>query len=457
MEREVTLLEMLQAREARAMAQQAIMEELGLPVISFCLNIAGPVKNGPVLRRAFRTGLEALEDALAGAGIPVVQHHEVDEVTGCEALWAVQGEGRRVKEVCAALEDSHPLGRLWDLDVLDPQRGKWDREDLGLPPRRCLVCGKEGKGCASRRLHTLEELRSATEKILKGYFQPYDAARLAAQAARALLYEVCTTPKPGLVDRANNGSHRDMDLFTFLDSTAALAPYFEEAVTLGQETANLPPEETFRRLRQAGMAGERAMFRATGGINTHKGAVFSLGTLCAAAGRLWKPEGPCRDARALLKTCGDMARSAVRADFAAMEQGGADTAGRRFYLQYGLRGIRGEVADGLPSVLEIGLPTLEQEMEKGATLEQAGARTLCALMARVTDTNLLSRGGEEGSRWAREQAEALCRKEDGPSMKELEQLDQDFIARNLSPGGCADLLAITYFLWFCREQQDAYF
>ena len=94
---------------------------------------------------------------------------------------------------------------------------------------------------------------------------------------RALLYEVCATPKPGLVDRHNCGSHRDMDIFTFVDSTAALAPYLEDAVRLGQESAALPPEETFRRLRHRGFLAERGMFRTTGGVNVHKGAIFSVG------------------------------------------------------------------------------------------------------------------------------------------------------------------------------------
>ncbi len=112
------------------------------------------------------------------------------------------------------------------------------------------------------------------------------------------MYEVCTTPKPGLVDRHNNGSHRDMDLFTFLDSTTALLPYWHQAVSIGQETAGLLPEETFARLREAGLAAERAMFRATGGVNTHKGAVFSLGCVLGAAGRLWTRRGPAGTPRA---------------------------------------------------------------------------------------------------------------------------------------------------------------
>ena len=447
MEHVVTLMEMLEAREARAMRQQQLLEEYKRPVISFCLNIAGPVKNSPVLRRAFREGLERLECALLAARLGIAAREEVDRPTGCEALWVVNGDGRAVKELCVELEDRDALGRLFDLDVLDPVSGKWDRNQLGQPPRKCLVCGKEGKGCASRRLHTVEELQAATRAILEDYFGKKDQQALGALAAKALLYEVCTTPKPGLVDRNNNGSHRDMDLFTFLDSTAALLPYFEQAVALGRETRDLPPQETFRRLRQAGAAGERAMFRATGGVNTHKGAVFTLGTVCAAAGRLWTAEGFSKDLEATLALCGEMSAQAVQEDFAAIRREGTHTVGQRLYLEQGLEGIRGELARGLPAVAQIGLPTLRQRLNAGDSLEEAGQQVLLALMAQVVDTNLIARGGLAGQQWAMEQARALTEGQTA-SREEMEALDQAFMERNLSPGGCADLLAITYFLEF---------
>lgn len=447
MEHAVTLMEMLNAREARAMRQQQLLEEYRLPVISFCLNIAGPVKNSPVLRRAFREGLERLACALLAQRLDVVAWEEVDVPTGCEALWVVRGDGRAVKELCVELEDRDPLGRLFDLDVLDPVSGKWDRTQLGQPPRKCLVCGKEGKGCASRRLHTVEELQKATQAILEDYFAQKDQQVLGALAAKALLYEVCTTPKPGLVDRSNNGSHRDMDVFTFLDSTTALLPYFAEAVRLGMETRDLPPQETFRRLRQAGAAGERAMFRATGGVNTHKGAVFTLGTVCAAAGRLWTAAGFSKDLDATLALCGEMSAQAVQEDFAAIRRSQAHTVGQRLYLEQGLEGIRGELSRGLPAVAQIGLPTLRARLAAGDSLEQAGVQVLLALMAQVVDTNLIARGGLEGQRWAMEQAKKLTQS-NSATREDAEKLDGALIEQNLSPGGCADLLAITYFLEF---------
>ena len=451
MEREVTLSEMLDAREARVFRQKALMEQYSLPVISFSLNIAGPVKNGPVIRRAFREGMSRLVDALQTARLDAVYQEEIDQVTGCEALLAVRGEARDIKRLCVELEDEDALGRLFDMDVLDPEGSKLDREGFGHPPRPCLVCGKAGKGCASRRLHSVGELQRATRTIFRDFFAQRDRDAIAGQAVRALLYEVCTTPKPGLVDRANNGSHRDMDVFTFVDSTAALLPYFRSAASIGQETAERPPGETFLRLRRAGLEAERAMLAATGGINTHKGAIFSLGTVCAAAGRLWTPESPWPSAEAILDECAAVSKEAVEADFTALQTQAAQTKGQRFFLEHGLRGIRGELADGLPAVRTAGLPALEDALKAGASLEEAGSAALIRLITEVTDTNLVARGGMEGRQWAARAAAGLS----GTVLarEALEELDREFIRRNLSPGGCADLLAITYFLYFCSDKK----
>ena len=449
MDREVTLPEMLEAREARVFRQQTLMARYALPVISFSLNIAGPIKNGPVIRRTFQEGLSRLTGALRAARVNIAYLEEVDQVTGCEAILSVQGEARDIKGLCVELEDEDALGRLFDMDVLDPDGRKLDRESFGRPPRPCLVCGKAGKGCASRRLHTVEQLREATEQIMRDFFAQKDEELIAGQAVRALLYEVCTTPKPGLVDRANNGSHKDMNVFTFLDSTAALLPYFRKAVFIGWKTAERSPGETFLRLRRAGLEAERSMFAATKGINTHKGAIFSLGTVCAAAGRLWTPETPWAGTDRILEECAALSREAVEEDLAGLRAQAAQTTGQRLFLEQGVRGIRGELADGLPSVRRVGLPALEKALEAGASLEDAGAAVLIRLIAQVTDTNLIARGGTEGQQWAARAAAELAGAV--PDKGAIQALDRDFIRRNLSPGGCADLLAITYFLCFCQE------
>ena len=124
------------------------------------------------------------------------------------------------------------------------------------------------------------------------------------------------------------------------------------------------------------------------------------------------------------------------------------TAGQRLYQQKGLRGIRGEVADGLPAVKSIALPALEEGLAKGFSLNRAAACALIRLIAQVEDSNLYHRGGEEGAAFAKEAAKALGR---FPKKAQIEALDDAFIERNLSPGGCADLLAATLFLYKLKE------
>lgn len=447
----ITLQELLAARDSRAARQRELLAQYGCPVVSFCMNIAGPVKQSPAICRGFREGQERLSAALGAARLPVAFCEERIAATGCEALWVVDGPVQQLKEVCMEIEERDALGRLFDLDVLALGGGKLSREDLGFPPRPCLICGQRGKGCASRRLHTVRELQEKTDDILSNYFATRDRETLAAAAGRALLYEVCTTPKPGLVDRWNNGSHRDMDVFTFMDGITALLPYFKEAVEIGQETAGEPPGRTFRRLREAGLRAEKAMFHATEGVNTHKGLIFSLGCILGAVGRLWTPEGPCREAQRVLEMCRQMVSPAVEADLNSLTRSAARTEGERFYMSTGLRGARGEAADGFPAVWQVGLPAFRTALGRGVTLEKAGIAALLALMQETADTNLVARGGMEGWRWAAEQAAKLLSEGDDLSDEAVRKFDQEMIRRNLSPGGCADLLAITYFLHFLEE------
>ena len=453
MEREVTLMEMLEAREERVRRQDALRKKYSVPVVSFTLNIAGPVKDSPLIRRAFRWGQEQLEAGLTAAKLPVLERAERLAHTGCEALYAVGGTAKEVKALCVSIEDGSPLGRLFDMDVLAPDGRKLGREEGGGGPRNCIVCGAPGKGCASRRVHSVEELQGATRRMMEEHFAAADREAVSALATRALLDEVCTTPKPGLVDRANNGSHKDMDIFTFTASAAALASYWGKCFQIGRETAGLSPAETFAALKRAGQGAERTMFAATGGVNTHKGAIFSLGLVCGAAGRLWRAEAPCRDPEVILTECASMASAAMEKELAALSTDSARTAGERAYLERGLTGVRGEAAQGFPGVLHA-LSVLERARSAGRSKNDAGAIGLLHLIARGTDTNMVARGGPELAKKAAEDCAQMLKRSPLPEMEEIARLDREFIQENLSPGGCADLLASVFFLKSWEENNE---
>ncbi|MBQ7486167.1 MAG: citrate lyase holo-[Clostridia bacterium] len=252
MEQVVTLPMMLEAREVRANRQRMLLERHKCPLVSFTMNIAGPVKNGPLIRRGFLLGREALLSRLRLAGAELLETVETDTATGCEGIYAVRFPADALKRMTCEIEESTKPGRLFDMDVIATDGGKLDRPQ----PRTCLICGNLARDCARNRTHTVEQLQSATQAILLDAVQTADAAHGAELAVRALLFEVAVTPKPGLVDRINNGSHRDMDFYSFLSSAAALWPYFEDCVRTGMKTAKEAAKTTLTTLRPLGLQAE---------------------------------------------------------------------------------------------------------------------------------------------------------------------------------------------------------
>lgn len=395
---------MLLARDRRASRQAALLSRYGCPVISFTMNIAGPVKDSPLIRYAFRSGLRQLE------ALPCAQlcREVIFEPTGPEALLVYETQDARLlKAFCMRLESEGEAGRLFDLDVLDANGEKLSRE-MG---RTCLVCGGPVSVCSRSRAHGLEAITARTGAILEAFA----AETLGEMAENALLAEVHFTPKPGLVDEANNGAHRDMDVQLFERSAHALRPCFEEFVRLGIQGASPAA------LQQAGIRAEQAMFAATGGVNTHKGAIYSGALLLHAAGRLLSGE----EERSL---CG------LAAQTAAAIPAPTGTHGAAVRAQCG--GIRTEAVSGYPTAQAV----LRQ-------LRQSGPLDALLLsMSRLDDSTLWHRGGAEGAQLVRSRAADILAAPASEREARTRRLDAELIERNLSPGGSADLLAMAFFL-----------
>lgn len=450
MEYEVTLAQMLAARERRALRQRELLAGQPSALICFTMNIAGPVKNSPLIRRGFALGNRYLKERLDSLKAEYSYFEDLNELTGDEAYYLVSMEPLYLKKITSEVEDGSGLGRLFDMDVLRPDGEKAGRDEIGLPPRRCLICGGPAKECARSRAHSVAELKRCTERILSHAADEADWNDSASLAIRALLYEAVTTPKPGLVDCANNGSHTDMDIFTFMDSASALWPYFARCTQIGQETASLPAPETMARLRPAGRKAEADMFAATKGVNTHKGAVFSMGTACAALGRL--PRELWNQPDRILDECAAMAKGLTASDFKGLTEETAHTVGQKLYLKHRIAGARGQLEAGFPAVREAGLPVLKEGLARGLGFHEAGSAALLALIAASTDTNLIARGGIGLWQETVSQLKELLADNPYPGKEAIEKLDCSFIEKNLSPGGSADLLAICYFLYFLSGQ-----
>lgn len=265
-------------------------------------------------------------------------------------------------------------------------------------------------------------------------------------AWRAMLTEVNLSPKPGLVDRFNNGAHNDMALADFHRSAQAIQVWLPRFIEYGARYAQLAPEDVLKGLRPLGIACEADMFRSTAGVNTHKGTIFSLGLLCAAIGRRYQhrqaitPEGICSTVATL---CHGLTDSELRHSRQQL------TAGQRIFKQLGLTGARGEAEAGYPLVIHHALPHYRMLRTQGRDPELALLDTLLLLMAINSDTNVVSRGGPEGLRWIQQQAKSLLLRGGIRTPADLDYLcrfDRQCIERNLSPGGSADLLIVTWFL-----------
>lgn len=254
----------------------------------------------------------------------------------------------------------------------------------------------------------------------------------ASLATWALREELRTWPKPGLVSYRDRGSHPDMDAALFEASIAAVADYFDEVFLAGRDGADLAE------LRALGIAAETRMLQATRGVNTHRGAIFSLGFLLAAAGR--------RGADPSLSsvTLGTIGRKLWGADLARVECGQEGSHGVIVGRRHGVSGARGEAARGFPHIYDAGLPALRGARHTG--WNRAKVQCLFALIAQLDDTNLLYRGGLAGLSFARDSARAFLDAggvERPGSLQYAADLHEQFVARGLSPGGAGDLLAAT--------------
>jgi len=276
---------------------------------------------------------------------------------------------------------------------------------------------------------------------------PQEIGRLATQA---ILYEAAVSPKPGLVDRRNAGAHKDMDVFTFLASAAALSPYFVQFAHLGMEHVNQDPKTLLRAIRKVGIEAEMAMLRATAGVNTHKGAIFSLGLICAAAGSLASADIDL-EPQTIADYVSDMTMGICEREYQGVDVKQNPTKGEQIYLKYGLTGVRGEAQAGFPNVMKYSYPVLKRCLLQKQSGNISMLQAYLHLAGNVDDTNVLGRHDMEMSNYVKAETKrvlALGGALEQKNMVLLEEMDTDFINKNISPGGCADLLAVTLFLFF---------
>lgn len=309
-------------------------------------------------------------------------------------------------------------------------------------------------------------IRRANPKIEENVMQNIDyyTHAIAMMAQRAVLYEVTATPKPGLVDRYNSGAHKDMDFYTFMDSSTALYKGFFDCAAAGLAFEGSDLQDLLAGIRKPGIDCEHSMFEATHGINTHKGIIFSLGISCAAVGFLTKnklssagamsepPALPKLKMEWICQTVSAMSKNLIEKDFQGLSSKPSKerTFGEKLYLTYGYKGIRGEVSTGFETVKTGAFASLRawKQNPEGSKNELL-LQLLLQIMISCEDSNVLHRGGIDGLVYVKRTAKTFV---EAGGMKQtnayerLEQMNRDFCLKNLSPGGAADLLSVAVFL-----------
>lgn len=343
--------------------------------------------------------------------------------------------------------------------------------------------------------------------------------RIGWRVRNALLGEVYATPKPGLVDRRDTGAHRDMNYETFLASTEAITPYMVRMFVEGMDTtaAGQTPEAVFRVIRGIGLEAEQAMYAATDGVNTHKGMIFTMGIVLAAAGILYarreEAAGRLKDevkpetlaaaegaampeteviagqitVDAILDMARQMTARSMAEDFRRMLEHPPKTHGERLFQTYGERGIRGQAMEGFPILRDTAVPWLRRfrNLSSDEALQQAFAAqatlrrgllqdtgsmhaehfenavhvsTLIAIMSVLNDTNVFIRSSYEDMCWLQSESSTILGMgamftEEG--VRAIEALNMACIEKNISPGGAADILAVAILLLKLTEDVDA--
>ncbi len=251
----------------------------------------------------------------------------------------------------------------------------------------------------------------------------------------SLRYEVMAWPKPGLVSPVDSGSHRDMHLGTFFSSIDSLQGSFAALASAGARGCS------FAALQKIGIEAEQSMLKATGGINTHRGAIFNLGLLVAAAARR-KSDSTMTD-----YSCGEVVADVWGAEILSGRDRSPASHGNQVFEKYATGGARMEAASGFPTVYTIGLPILRKLLQNGYDRETALIGTLMTLMEHLPDTNLLWRGGKAGLAFVCQSAANFNLSggvESARWQSRILALHREFVVRNLSPGGSADLVAATW-------------
>jgi len=421
--------------------------DLHLPSLSLNLNVPGYPKSNEIVQRFFLHCLEDLKVYITARQIhldekkAILQRDEAGDFYIVPFLTA-HHIIPEVKQICEDFEENHAWGRFIDVDITDQS---------GLPvssgkSKPCFYC-REYPAVECRRLnrHETEDVRAFMFSEMRTYcLQQREITirrQLSSLALQSILYEISLTPKPGLVDKLDNGVHSDMNYQTFLNSSAAISGYFNDLVKAGSAFGEDDLIKALPVIRNIGLSMEKAMFDSTNQVNTQKGIIFLMGLSLFSTGYIFAngDDFQSEKFRIIVKSiCKDL----IYRELEKSPRSPA-THGEQIYHKFKMAGARGEAENGFPLVFGYGLPELLKSQELN---EKVLLRAFLAIAANNNDTNILYRSSAD----ILDQFKALS--QTALETGDLIPLTEFCIKQKISPGGSADLLAVSIYIYLLIKQ-----
>jgi len=410
----------LEAREKRAKHIGELMKEFKYKTIVILKsNVPGANKNPNRLKFICN-----LYDSLIQKEFKqkITTKAKVGSVDGNYVYYVIEEEGNIVKEKTILIEEENILGKLVDIDVYNEI--SITRNELECEMRKCLICDNYSHVCVRNKTHTQEELFTKIDEITQNYLVNY----ILNKTIKCIYSELNLYPKFGLVSSHDSGAHNDMDFQLFVNSTFAIKPYIKEYILYGLNDINDPIK-----LKEIGKRAEEAMFKATNNINTQKGLIFILGIFIPVISKAIRNNlGQVFIKREIIKISETIIGD-YYLDIACKRK---KSHGDQIYLDYGLKGIRGEVLKGLEKIFEI--PSYRDRPIGYVHLEY-----LIHLMSLLDDTTIAHRTNIETLKEVQATMGKIV-KTGGytNNIALVNNLSNEYIKNNISPGGSSDMLVV---------------
>lgn len=441
-------MDKLSKNENIFLTQKIFIEKYKTPVLSCSLRLPEYFSNSPESKALFILAQELIKSIISNKNI------KASTIFKNRFIIAVDEEIKKLKEKAIQLENNLETGIFFDFDVISLKMEKLSRVDLGYPLRPCIICGEPAKHCIRTLSHPKEDIIKAFNTALENYFLNYtinrEAMAVAEKAVAAALLEVCIFPKPGLVSCNNPGSHKDMDLGTFILSSTTLTEIFACFFCAGNKEKD--PKKLFNQIRAIGNCGERKMYLTTNGINTQKGLIFIMGVILSTLGVL----GINASKKIIMNYINKMCKDLISDDFKNIDKVNRGlTVGEKAFVDYKIKGIRGEAERGFPSIFEIGLPVILEGISQGLSLNDSAIQGLLYIMSQLEDTNLMKNKNMESVEFVQKKTQEILIK-GGMYKEESREMFEDFNREacylNISPGGAADILTACLFFVLLRDK-----